>query len=152
MGVLGFFFGDDQQSRAERDQWRPSTIAKNLISPVNSYGTCFSCEGAGTRTLSCGACDGSGSHTFDCPKCASRGQVTLAVQECFACHGTGVIRGSSCWKCGGSGIFKPARTVLCSRCNGAAKFVSECRKCSGRGTFSVRCRKCDGSGWHRFKS
>ena len=51
MGVFKFLFGQDTTSRAQRDQYRPSTISKNLISPINDYGTCFACDG--DRQLTC---------------------------------------------------------------------------------------------------
>jgi len=63
VSLLGFFFGDSYRDRAQRDQWRPSTIGKNLISPINDYGHCFPCEGTGSRTLECKVCDGTGNHT-----------------------------------------------------------------------------------------
>ena len=57
LGVFKFLFGQDNRSKAQRDQYRPSTLGKNLISPINDYGTCFPCEGTGSRTLECRPCD-----------------------------------------------------------------------------------------------
>lgn len=55
MGLFKFLFGQDHRSRAQRDQYRPSVMWKNLISPINDYGTCFGYEGTGHRTLDCRA-------------------------------------------------------------------------------------------------
>ncbi|MGO9200723.1 MAG: hypothetical protein ACLQM8_09305 [Limisphaerales bacterium] len=175
MSVLGFFFGDSYHHRAQRDQWRPSTAAKNVISPINSYGTCFSCDGAGTRTLDCRCCDGSGSKTLDCRcggtgsvtldcrLCSGSGKLTLPARPCFTCQGSGRYAHGKCRRCRGTGCHKPECTVACRRCGGKGSFSVSCRKCDGRGSFSVTCRKCSGqgtftvacrkcggSGWHQF--
>ena len=176
MSVLGFFFGDSHHHRAQRDQWRPGTAGKNLISPINTYGTCFSCGGDGKRTLDCRCCDGAGSKTLDCSCCQSSGsvtldcrpcsgsgKVTLPAQPCFTCQGTGRRAHGKCPRCRGTGCHKPERTVTCGRCGGKGSFSGSCRKCDGKGSFSVSCRKCSGqgrftvtcskcggSGWHRF--
>ena len=126
MSMLGFFFGDSYRHRAQRDQWRPTTVGKNLISPVNSYGTCFSCDGAGTRTFDCRCCDGSGhktldcrccsgtgSVTLDCRLCAGSGKVTLPAQPCFTCHGPGRQAHGQCRRCRGTGCHKPECSVTC---------------------------------------
>jgi DnaJ-class molecular chaperone len=63
MGLIKFLFGQDNTSKAQRDQYRPSTVGKNLISPINDFGTCFRCEGTGSRTLDCRVCDGTGTYT-----------------------------------------------------------------------------------------
>ncbi len=151
MSMIGFLFGDSYRDRAQRDQWRPSTMGKNLISPVNSYGTCFSCDGSGSRTLECRCCAGTGHLDWNCRKCEGTGHIHFTEQPCFPCHGTGRGRqGKSCSYCHGSGIFKPAATVSCDRCKGQGKLTPGCRKCGGRGNFTVTCRKCSGSGWHNF--
>ena len=82
MGVFKFLFGQDNRSRAQRDQFSPSVIGKNLISPINDYGSCFGCEGTGIRTPECGACSGSGSHTGQCNGCQGSGRFERPVQIC----------------------------------------------------------------------
>ena len=47
MGLIETLFGQNNRARARRDQYRPSTFVKNAISPINTYGTCFSCDGTG---------------------------------------------------------------------------------------------------------
>jgi DnaJ-class molecular chaperone len=89
MGLFKFLFGQDTRSRAQRDQYRPSVIGKNLISPINDYGTCLSCEGSGSRTLDCRACSGSGTHTGQCRGCQGSGRFERPAQKCFTCDGTG---------------------------------------------------------------
>jgi hypothetical protein len=49
MGIFNTLFGDGYSDRARRDQWKPRVIGKNCISPVNSYGTCFTCKGTGSK-------------------------------------------------------------------------------------------------------
>lgn len=88
--ILDFLFGN----RAKRDQYRPSTVAKNMISPINSYGHCFSCEGTGSKELTCRACHGTG--TFNL-----RGRHVT----CRRCDGHGTFK-VTCRKCGGSGWHK----------------------------------------------
>lgn len=124
MRIIKHLFCDRKSDRAWRDQWNPETIVKNVFSPFSDHGTCFSCGGTGSKTLTCRVCDGSGEKHFD-------------EKECFACRGTGMHYGKTCNRCDGTGVFKPAETVSCN-------------KCGGRGTFSVTCRKCEGSGWHTF--
>ena len=63
LALLGGLFGgrdSNYSSRAKRDQDGFGTSFKNLISPINSYGTCFSCDGSGKKTLDCKVCEGSG--------------------------------------------------------------------------------------------
>ena len=151
LGLMSFLFGDGYRPRAQRDQWRPKVIGKNLISPINDYGTCFPCEGSGTRTLPCGACDGSGTHKGQCRGCQGTGRYELPAKPCFTCEGTGLKFGKSCLRCGGTGNFKPAISQTCKKCDGTGNFSAVCRKCSGGGSFSVTCKKCGGSGWHKFK-
>jgi DnaJ-class molecular chaperone len=151
MGIFKFFFGDDNRSRAQRDQWRPSVVGKNLISPINDYGTCFSCDGTGSRTLECRACDGTGTHSAVCRGCGGTGRFERSAQQCFTCQGSGQKFGSPCRKCGGTGQFKPAISEPCRKCGGGGRLSSTCRKCNGAGRFTVTCRKCGGTGWHKFK-
>lgn len=136
MGVFKFLFGQDTTSRAQRDQYRPSTISKNLISPINDYGTCFACDGTGERTLQCHACDGSGEHVGQCHNCGGIGQIRRAAKPCFRCQGTGKIRGKACERCQGTGNFKPAITEACRGCKGTGQFKATCRKCDGDGQFT----------------
>jgi hypothetical protein len=152
MGLFGFLFGNSHRDRAQRDQWRPSVVGKNLISPINDYGTCFSCEGSGSRILECRACTGSGSHAGQCRGCQGSGRFERRAQHCFTCRGTGKKFNSRCGRCDGTGEFKPAISRDCRTCSGTGKFSATCNKCDGAGRFTVTCRKCDGSGWHKFKS
>lgn len=151
LGLFKFLFGQDNRSKAQRDQWRPSTVGKNIISPINDYGTCFSCEGSGSKTLQCGACNGTGTHTGQCRGCQGTGRFELPAKPCFNCEGTGQKFGKPCRKCEGTGNFKPAISQPCKKCSGTGRFSATCRKCDGRGSFTVTCKKCGGSGWHKFK-
>lgn len=151
MGLFDFFFGDSHRAKAQRDQWRPSVIGKNLISPINAYGTCFSCAGSGSKTLECRACTGTGTHQGQCRGCQGTGRFELPAKPCFTCEGTGQKFGTRCLKCEGTGNFKPAVSQPCRKCEGKGTFSATCRKCNGRGSFAVTCRKCEGSGWHKFK-
>lgn len=150
MGLIKFLFSNDYKHRSQRDQYKPHVMAKNIISPINDYGTCFSCNGTGSKTLTCRSCNGTGSHTGTCNKCHGSGRIHLKAKPCFNCDGIGYKHGRVCKRCGGSGEFKPATTVVCNKCSGTGRFYSSCRKCSGLGSFTVTCRKCGGSGWHRF--
>ena len=150
MGILKRLFGDGDSDRAWRDQWKPGTIGKNLISPVNHYGTCFSCEGSGIRSLCCHACGGTGKYSGACRGCNGTGQHHFAAQSCYACRGAGTILGTQCLKCNGTGIYRPASTVACKKCSGTGKFEATCRKCQGNASWSEVCRKCNGTGWHKF--
>lgn len=150
MGLLGFFFGKDHHSRAQRDQWRPSVVGKNLLSPVHDCGTCFACEGAGKRTLTCRACQGTGQYVGDCRHCRGTGACQRPAQICFTCSGQKTVRGQPCRRCRGTGEFRPATSVVCARCQGTGRFQAACRQCSGKGIFTVTCRKCAATGWHRF--
>lgn len=151
MGLFDFFFGGSHRAKAQRDQWRPSVAGKNLISPINDYGTCFSCGGTGSKTLECGACSNTGTYTGQCRGCRGTGRFELLAKPCYTCDGTGQKFGNPCRRCLGTGNFKPAVSQTCTKCNGTGGFSAACRKCSGRGSFTVTCRKCDGSGWHKFK-
>ncbi len=151
VGLLRFIFGQDNRSRAQRDSYRPCVIGKNLVSPINTYGTCFGCDGTGSRTLECRACNGSGMHSGQCRRCEGLGRLERAAQQCFGCHGKGQNLGSPCRRCDGTGNYKPAVSESCRRCNGSGRFAADCRRCNGTGSFTVTCRKCDGSGWHRHK-
>jgi DnaJ-class molecular chaperone len=150
MGLFGFLFGDDYGNRARRDQYRLNTVGKNLISPINSYGTCFGCEGSGRKTLDCKICNGTGTYSGACKRCAGAGTLSLAAKPCFGCQGTGRIQNHKCNRCKGTGQHKPAIIVTCNKCSGKGRISGTCHKCSGRGQFTVTCRKCGGSGWHRF--
>jgi DnaJ-class molecular chaperone len=151
MSLFGFIFGDSYRDRAQRDQWSPGTMGKNFISPINSYGTCFACDGSGSRTLECRCCSGTGRLDWACRKCEGTGHIQFPAQPCFPCHGTGRgLCGNACLRCHGTGIFKPAAAVTCDRCSGQGRLTPGCRKCDGAGSFTVSCRRCDGSGWHHF--
>lgn len=151
MGLLDFFLGDSYRAKAQRDQWRPSVIGKNLISPINSYGSCFSCKGTGSKKLECRACRASGTHTGECRGCHGTGRFELPAKPCFTCEGSGRKFGNPCRKCQGTGNFKAAASQACKKCNGTGRFSATCRKCSGQGSLTVTCKKCDGTGWHKFK-
>ncbi len=151
MGLFGFLFGDSNKDRKDRDSWRPSVIAKNAISPINEYGTCFGCDGTGNRTIDCQRCGGTGEHSGECQGCAGSGRFERPVQSCFTCEGTGQKFGKPCRRCSGSGIFKPAISEACRRCSGSGRYSAVCKKCSGAKQFVVPCRKCGGSGWHKQK-
>jgi DnaJ-class molecular chaperone len=138
------------RDRARSDQGGFWTSAKNKVSPVNSYGTCFKCEGAGKVTLSCKPCNGTGTFKGSCRKCEGTGTFTIPAKTCLTCEGSGQVYGKPCRKCTGTGIFLPARDVPCAKCEGRGKFSSSCSKCGGSGNFNVTCKKCDGSGWHKF--
>lgn len=148
--MFDFLFGNNHRARAQRDQWRPTVIGKNLISPINDYGTCFSCQGGGSRSLNCNACSNSGTHSRQCPRCCGAGEIKFDAKPCFACSGSGQKWGNSCRRCEGSGTFKPAALVPCKKCCGAGQLSDQCRRCSGLGCITVSCRKCGGSGWHKF--
>lgn len=150
MGLFGFLFGNDYSNRARRDRYRPSTIFKNAISPINDYGTCFGCDGNGTKTLECTPCHGTGHHTGMCKGCNGSGRFERPAKPCFQCSGRGKAGSSNCRKCSGTGNFKPPISEPCRRCHGSGKFSSLCRKCSGSGNFTVQCRRCGGSGYHCF--
>jgi DnaJ-class molecular chaperone len=75
LGLLEFLFGTSIKVRAQRDQYWSSVIGKNLISPINDHGTCFTCDGTGQRTLACRACGGSGMHEGNCQHCQASGQI-----------------------------------------------------------------------------
>ena len=151
MGVFNFFFGKSDSAKAQRDQWRPSVVAKNVISPINDYGTCFACEGTGQRTLECKVCVGSGQHQGVCDGCGGSGRFERPAKLCFTCQGTGMKAEAKCRSCEGTGNFKPAIADVCRRCSGSGRFSATCRKCGGAGKFTVTCQKCGGSGWHKFK-
>lgn len=149
MGLFSLLFGTSHKARAQRDQWKPRVAGKNLISPINSYGTCFSCNGSGRRVLDCRPCDGRGS--FKCRRCSGNGVMHIPTKRCLACHGNGRSgSGSACRRCAGTGVFEPARTKSCSCASAEGKQKLRCRKCHGSGNFTVSCRKCEGTGWHRF--
>lgn len=150
VGLFTTLFGSGYRHRARRDQWMPGTVLKNLISPVNAYGTCFSCRGSGARTLDCRACDGTGKFSGDCRTCAGTGSFSHPAKPCFTCDGTGSVQGVSCRRCAGTGVFKPAQTTPCRKCGGTGHFSATCNRCDGSGEFEVSCHKCAGSGWHRF--
>lgn len=150
MSLFGFLFGNSYSNRARRDQHCFGTSLKNLVSPVNSYGSCFGCEGSGTKTFDCKPCDGTGVFTGTCRTCNGAGTKTIPAKPCFACHGSRLFKGSKCIRCGGTGEYKPATTVPCRKCSGTGTFTATCSRCEGSGDFQVTCRKCGGSGWHRF--
>lgn len=150
MGMWSFIIGQDYHLRAQRDQWRPMTIGKNLISPVNDYGTCFCCDGEGMRTLKCRVCGGSGSHKYYCRVCQGSGEFVRSALTCFGCQGAGIRRGKACQRCNGTGEFKTPLREACRRCSGSGRFAVVCSRCDGKGSFTLTCRKCSGSGWHRF--
>ena len=72
--LLQFTFGTSYKNRARRDSYKPGTIFKNAISPKNTYGECFSCNGTGHKTIyrkygdgftvTCRKCNGSGWHKY----------------------------------------------------------------------------------------
>lgn len=148
--MFNFLFKQDTKSKAKRDQYRPSTIGKNLISPINDYGTCFSCDGTGRRTLECKVCNGIGYHVGQCRACQGSGEYYLPAMKCFECLGTGTKYGKKCPRCQATGDFKPCITKECRNCSGTGRYSATCRKCSGSCHFTVECRKCGGSGWYRF--
>lgn len=150
MGIFGKLFGETHSNRAWRDQWRPSTMGKNMISPINDYGHCFSCEGTGQKTLTCRACGGSGRHERTCLCCQGSGIITKEAKKRFACQGKGRVRGKKCIKCSGTGVFRKKEEIVCSKCSGNGVIYSTCRKCEGSGAFTVPCKKCNGTGWYRF--
>jgi len=150
MGLLKKLFGSSYSSRAWRDQRHVGTTVKNLISPINDYGTCFKCEGTGTITLECKVCQGKGEYEGQCNYCNGTGTIQLEAKQCFACAGSGKHNGQTCLRCSGTGNFKPAVSRPCHKCQGSGRFSASCRKCEGKGSFSVTCRKCNGSGWHKF--
>ncbi len=132
MEIYGFFFGDSNRDRKARDSWRPSVIAKNALSPINEYRTCFGCGGSGSRTFECCPC---GTGRFERP-----------AQPCFNC--TGQKFNQPCRRCNGSGNFKPAILDACRKCIGSRQFSATCKKCNGASQFTGTCRKRKGSGWH----
>jgi hypothetical protein len=63
--TLGFLFGSGRRDRDRRDAFRASTIVKNAISPINTYGHCFNCtDGVFThpsgKQEACRLCGGTG--------------------------------------------------------------------------------------------
>lgn len=176
MGLFTALFGSSYRHRARRDQNGLGTLLKNAISPLNSYGTCFSCNGSGAHELGCRTCDGGGQVQFDCRSCSGdgvrkgacmtcsgTGNFVRPAQPCFRCGGSGRVGAIACSRCGGNGQHREARTELCRRCYGVGRYEAQCRRCVGRGkvTFecsrcegsgkrSFECRKCGGGGWHKF--
>lgn len=150
MGIFSLLFGSGYSRRARRDQRSFGTSVKNLISPINHYGTCFSCDGTGTRTFDCHGCGGTGRFTGTCRTCRGAGLFTYAAKPCFRCHQTGFFNRNLCRHCQGTGEYRPAQTVSCQRCAGSGEFTTTCRRCDGDGEVEVSCHKCGGSGWHRF--
>ncbi len=150
-GFFGFLFGKGNHDRARRDVYRPSVVAKNAISPINHYGTCFACEGVGRKTRTCGPCRGTGRHVRTCRACRGGGQFERPAQACHTCERTGRIRGEACRRCGGTGLHRPAVSEPCRSCNGEGGLAETCRTCSGVGHFSETCRKCEGTGWHKTR-
>jgi DnaJ-class molecular chaperone len=96
VGWFKFLFGTDNRARAQRDQYSPSVIGKNLISPINDYGTCLACEGRGNRNLDCRVCSASGTRTGPCKGCQGSGRFERPAQKCFTCDGTGKKFNSPC--------------------------------------------------------
>lgn len=138
------------KARSRDDQDKFFTRAKNKISPINRYGTCFKCEGSGKFTLTCKICSGSGIYVGSCRKCEGTGTFTIPAKSCLGCQGSGLVHGRNCSKCAGTGVFRPSRNVPCKKCCGQGDFSSSCNKCNGAGTFNVTCKKCHGSGWYKF--
>jgi len=141
MGLFKFLFGDSNRDRARRAAYRPGVIAKNLISPINDYGTCFTCEGSGRRTLDCRVCHGSGQFSGRCRACQGTGKFERPAQACFACHGAGQIQGVTCTRCKGTGAYEPAVSKPCDKCQGSGDYSTPCRKCTGAGRFTMECKK-----------
>ena len=151
MGLSGFIFGKGNRAKAKRDQWRPTVIGKNFISPINDYGTCFTCNGSGSINLECKNCQGTGTHSAHCRGCQGTGQFQSSEKFCFVCKGTGKNSGTACQRCAGTGIYKKAVSQDCKKCNGEGKYSNTCKKCNTTGKLKFICRKCGGSGWHKFK-
>lgn len=150
MSLFDFLFGNNYSRRARRDQRGLGTSLKNFISPINHYGTCFSCEGSGSKSFTCSCCEGTGEYCGTCNSCKGTGVFSIAAKPCLTCHGRGMVHSSKCRRCGGTGEYRPAQTESCRRCGGEGTFSASCSKCGGSGSFEVSCRKCGGSGWHRF--
>ena len=150
MGFFDALFGGGYSRRARRDQHSFGTSLKNMVSPINTYGTCFSCDGSGTRTFDCGGCDGTGTYNGTCRACDGTGTHSYPAKPCFTCNGTGYVAGNACRRCAGSGEHRPAIVAECRKCSGTGKFSAVCSRCSGTGDIDVTCRKCGGSGWYRF--
>jgi DnaJ-class molecular chaperone len=151
MGLFRFLFGRDTRSRARRDAWRPAVVGKNLVSPVNTYGTCFGCDGTGWRNVACRTCDGSGEYRGECRACRGTGRFERPARPCLACRGADSGPGPPCRQCSGTGQHRPAVSEACRRCAGAGRFVASCQKCCGTGRLIVACRRCGGSGWFKHK-
>lgn len=152
MGWVQFLFGGRNRDRNQRDQWTPEVVAKNLISPLNRYGTCFPCSGTGSTKLLCHACMGTGQHPGSCYRCRGKGRFERAAKVCFRCQGTGFCLGRECSKCVGTGKFQAASTEICQGCEGTGRHSSTCRRCEGLGNFTKSCKKCEGSGWFQLGS
>ena len=126
----GFFGGATEQAtradgtKVERN-YRPGLFRDHVS--TTARGICFACDGTGKKNL-------------DCRKCAGSGIVHLPAQPCFRCDGTGMRSGSDCPKCQGTGLFKPARDVVCQRCEGAGSFAVTCKRCEGSGRYYSRTR------------
>ncbi len=150
MGIFNLLFGGSYSNRARRDQRSFGTSFKNVTSPFNSYGTCFSCEGSGKKTFDCKPCDGTGTHHGTCNLCNGSGLFEIAAKPCNSCQGSDFRYGKTCTRCSGTGEYKPAINVPCKKCSGAGSFSAPCKRCEGSGDFEVTCSKCSGSGWHRF--
>ena len=148
--LLYALFSGGHSQRARRDQRTVRTSFKNLVSPINQYGTCFGCDGSGTRTFDCRVCAGAGLYTGTCRTCGGSGLFTHAAKPCFKCSGTGQFHGMHCLNCGGTGEYRSERTTQCLKCDGSGKFERTCRRCDGHGTVDLTCHKCGGSGWHKF--
>ncbi len=150
MSIFNLFFESNYKSRARRDQRSVGTSFKNLVSPFNSYGKCFSCDGLGYKTFDCKSCGGTGDYSGTCSLCERSGTFAIPSKPCYSCHGRGVFRNTKCLRCSGSGERQVASVVPCKKCSGIGTFSASCKKCSGCGHLTISCRKCSGSGWHRF--
>jgi hypothetical protein len=111
-------------------------------------GTCYGCDGTGTRTFDCRNCQGSGTYQGQCRLCAGSGQYQPASKPCRLCGGSGRHGTASCRRCSGTGQWV-APASPCKKCNASGQFSAKCRKCDGTGQFKATCKKCSGSGVFR---
>ena len=139
------------RNRARRDQRKFGTKFKNAYSPINDYGTCFTCDGSGLVKLNCWRCNGTGTYEGRCSPCDGSGNFELQREgPCYQCNQTGKFRGNQCQKCTGTGVYRWSKTVVCNKCEGTGDFSASCKRCSC-GTIERSCNKCGGTGWHRFR-
>lgn len=144
--------------RAQKDSYNRTY---SFFSGSPNKGTCFSCNGTGSKTVDCRGCSGTGLFSRACNGCNGTGLFTSQAKPCFACNGTGKfhphrllkgVEAPMCRKCSGTGIFKATTHSVCTRCHGSGNQSKSCNRCNGTGRVKLECKKCSGKGEIDFKS